>query len=165
MHLYVGLYATFVDLSKAFDLVSRTGLWLILKRLGCPPNFRQMMIRLYDNQIGRNRLNGDLSEPFHITNGVNQGCILVPTFFSMMLKKSTDDLDDRMYVMYRMYGSLFNLRRLQAHSKTLERLIRDLLFADIAALVAYTEQALQRITSCFTDASRLFDLDVILKKT
>ena len=32
-----GLYVTFVDLTKAFDSVSRSGLWLILKRLGCPP--------------------------------------------------------------------------------------------------------------------------------
>ena len=45
------------------------------------------------------------------------------------------------------------------------RLIQDLLFADDAALVAHTERALQRITSCFADASRLFGLEVSLKKT
>ena len=31
-----GLYATFVDLTKAFYTVSMTGLWLILKRHGSP---------------------------------------------------------------------------------------------------------------------------------
>ena len=41
----------------------------------------------------------------------------------------------------------------------------DLLFADDAALVAHTERALQRVTSCFADASRLFGLEVSLKKT
>ena len=35
----MGLYAAFVDLTKAFDTVSRDGLWKILARLGCPPNF------------------------------------------------------------------------------------------------------------------------------
>ena len=35
----MGLYAAFVDLTKAFDTVSREGLWKILARLGCPPNF------------------------------------------------------------------------------------------------------------------------------
>ncbi|GFN82466.1 hypothetical protein PoB_000897200 [Plakobranchus ocellatus] len=45
-----GLYATFVDLTKAFDTVSRTGLWLILERLGCPPKFLQMVIQLHENQ-------------------------------------------------------------------------------------------------------------------
>ena len=42
---------------------------------------------------------------------------------------------------------LFNLRHLQAHMKTKEKLIRKLLFADDAALVAHTESAMQRITS------------------
>ena len=32
-----GLYAAFVDLTKAFDTVSLDGLWKILARLGCPP--------------------------------------------------------------------------------------------------------------------------------
>lgn len=166
-----GLYATFVDLTKAFDTVSRTGLWLILERLGCPPKFLQMVIQLHENQRGQIRLNGDLSEPFAISNGVKQGCVLAPTlfsiFFSMMLKHTTEDLEDGdgVYVRYRLDGSLFNLRRLQAHTKTQERLIRDLLFADDAALVAHTEQALQRITSCFADTSRLFGLEVSLKKT
>jgi len=44
-------------------------------------------------------------------------------------------------------------------------MIRNLLFADDAALVAHTERALQRVTSCFADASRLFGLEVSLKKT
>ena len=37
--------------------------------------------------------------------------------------------------------------------------------ADDAALFAHTERALQRVTSCFADASRLFGLEVSLKKT
>ena len=64
-----------------------------------------------------------------------------------------------------MDGSLFILRRLQAHTKTEERLIMDLLFADDAILVAHAEQALLRITFYFADASRLFGLDVSLRKT
>jgi len=30
------LYTTFVDLTKAFDMVSRDGLWKIMKKFGCP---------------------------------------------------------------------------------------------------------------------------------
>ena len=60
----MGLYVTFKDLTKAFDTVSRTRLWLILERLGCPPKFQQMVIMLHENQRGQVRLNGDLSEPF-----------------------------------------------------------------------------------------------------
>ena len=166
----MGLYATFIDLTKAFDMVSRTGLWLILERLGCPPKFLQMVIQLHENQRCQARLNGDLSEPFPISNGVKQGCVLAPTlfsiFFSMMLKQATEDLDDDegVYVRYRLDGSLFNLRRLHAHTKTQERLIQDLLFADDAALVVHTERALQRVTFCFADASRLFGLEAASRR-
>ena len=33
----LGIYAAFVDLTKAFDTVSRDGLWKILLHLVCPP--------------------------------------------------------------------------------------------------------------------------------
>ncbi|KAI8484505.1 hypothetical protein Bbelb_377760 [Branchiostoma belcheri] len=166
-----GLYITFVDLSKAFDTVSRKSLWMILERLGCPPKFLRMVIQLHEDQRGQVRSSNDLSEHFPITNGVKQGCVLAPTlftiFFSMMLQQATEDLgdEDGIYIRYRTDGSLFNLRRLQAHTKTLEQLIRELLFADDAALVAHTEFAMQRVTSCFAEASELFGLEVSLKKT
>ena len=119
-----------------------------------------MVSQLNENQRSQIRLNGDLSEPFPISNSVKQGCVLATTLFSvlfsMMLKQATEDLDDdeRMYVRYRLDGSLFNLRRPQAHTKRQERLNPDLLFSHDAALVAHTERALQRATSCFADASR-----------
>ena len=69
-----------------------------------------------------------------------------------------------MYARYRFKWSLFNLRRLQAHTKTQERLIWNFLFADDAALVAHTERALQCITTCFSDAAQLFNLEVSLQK-
>ena len=166
-----GLYVTFVNLTKAFDTVSRKGLWQTMERLGCPPKFLNMVIQLHEDQRGQVRLNSDLSDSFPIVNGVKQGCVLAPTlitiFFSMMLKQATEDLDDEdaIYIRYRLDGNLFNLRRLQAHTKTQEQMIRDLLFADDAALVAHTSRALQKLTSCFAEAAQLFGLEVSLKKT
>ena len=32
----VDLYSTFIDLTKAFDTVSRAGLWRIMAKYGCP---------------------------------------------------------------------------------------------------------------------------------
>ena len=92
------LYVTFVDLSKAFDTVSRSGLWLIMERLGCPPKFLKMVIQLHEDQRGRVRYSNDLLEPFPIINSVKQGCVLAPTlfsiFFNTMLQQATEDLDD-----------------------------------------------------------------------
>ncbi|KAJ7395221.1 hypothetical protein BTVI_157736 [Pitangus sulphuratus] len=68
------------------------------------------------------------------------------------------DLDDEngVYIRYRTDGSLFTLRRLKAHTKTLNHLICELLYADDATLVAHTEVALQHLTSCFAEAAELF---------
>ena len=53
---------------------------------------------LHENLCGQIRLNGEMSGPFPITNGVKQVCVLAPTlfsiFFSMMLKQVANDLDD-----------------------------------------------------------------------
>lgn len=56
--------------------------------------------------------------------------------------------EDAVYIRYRTDGSLFYLRRVQAHTKTQEQLVRELLFADDAALVAHSEPVFHRITSC-----------------
>ena len=39
-----GLYATFIGLTKTLDSVSKSGLWLIMKLLGCHSYFLQMVI-------------------------------------------------------------------------------------------------------------------------
>lgn len=145
------LNVTFVDLTKVFDTVSRKGLRLIMEHIGCPPKFLSMVIQLHEDQYGQVRLHNDLFEPFPISNGVKQGCVLAPTlisiFFSMVLKQATNKFnndDDAVYIRYRLDGSLFNVRRLQAYTNTLEQMIRDLPFADDVALVVHSERALQR---------------------
>ena len=165
------LYISFVDLTKAFDTVNRDALWKILKRLGCPPKFLAITMQLHEDQMGKVRLGNDLSQPFEIRNGVKQGCVLAPTlfslFFSMMLSHAFSDVvdEDAIYIRYRLDGSLFNLRRLKSLTKTSQMLVRELLFADDAALVAHTEAALQRLVSCFAESAQAFGLEVSIKKT
>ena len=45
----VDLYMTFVDLTKAFDTVSRDGLWKIMAKFGCPPRYIVMTLRTITN--------------------------------------------------------------------------------------------------------------------
>ena len=49
----IGLYAAFVDLTKAFYAVSRDGLWKILARLGYPPEFLTILHKLNEGQQGQ----------------------------------------------------------------------------------------------------------------
>ena len=98
--------------------------------------------------------NGSLSDSFTISNGVKQGCVLVPTlfsiFFSIMLREENEDLPNGIYICFRSNGSLFNLRSLLAHTKTIEELITELLFAGNCALLAHTKEALQHIVNRFS---------------
>ena len=141
----IGLYAAFVDLTKAFDTVSHYELWKIMACLGCPPKFLTIIHQLHEGQRGQAKHNGSLSGSFPIFNGVRQGCVLAPTlfsiFFSIIHREAKEDLPDGIYCRFRAYGSLFNLQRLFARTKTIDELITELLFAD-CALLAHTEEAL-----------------------
>ena len=97
-----------MNLTKAFDTVSRKGLWLIMERLCFPSKFLRMVIQMHKDQRSKVRLNSDLSGSFPIVNGVKQGCVLTPTlfsiFFSMMLKQIIEEVDDdgAVYIHYRL---------------------------------------------------------------
>ncbi len=69
------------------------------------------------------------------------------------------------FIRTRSDGNLFNLARLRAKTKVRRVLIREMLFADDAALTAHTEEALQRLISSFARASDEFGLTISLKKT
>ena len=137
--------AAFMDLTKAFDTVTREGMWRILGKLGCPPRFLSILQQLHIGQKGQVKHNGEFSDSFPIENGVKQGCVLAPTlfavFFSMMLREAKEDLHEGVYIRFRTDGSVFNLRRLLSRTKTLEQLMLDLLFADDCALLAHTGEA------------------------
>jgi len=53
----MGHYAVFFDLTKAYDTVSRDGLWKVLTRLGCPPKFLTILRQLHDGQMGQFKFN------------------------------------------------------------------------------------------------------------
>jgi len=42
------LYAVFVNLRKAFDSVDRSALWEVLLKIGCPPNFVNIIRSFHD---------------------------------------------------------------------------------------------------------------------
>ena len=64
------LYMVFVDFSKAFDTVGRTGLWQLLKKYGCPEKFTTMIDALYTGMMASVCVGGEVSESFRVTNGV-----------------------------------------------------------------------------------------------
>ena len=50
-------------------------------------------------------------------------------------------------IMYRTDGGIVNTQRLKAKTKVTKSLVRDLLYADDCAIVAHSEDDLQRLTN------------------
>ena len=117
-----------------------------------------MVRQFHDGMLARVQNDGEFSDPFPVTNGVKQGCVLASTQFSMMfsamLTDAFQDGDNGIPIRYRFDGKLFNLRRLQAKSKVQTEELDEFLFADDMAKGAPTEENMQK-----------GDLTISIKKT
>ena len=135
----------------------------------CRPKLQSMIESFHTDTKGSVQFNGSSSEPFEIRSGVKQGCVLAPTlfgiFFGLLLKHAFDTTTKGIYHRTRSDGRLFNLSRLRANTKVREVLIRDMLFADDAAVVANTQEEHQSLMDCFSQACKDFGLSISLKKT
>ncbi|KAJ1178565.1 hypothetical protein NDU88_003810 [Pleurodeles waltl] len=90
-----------VDLTKAFDSISREGLWWIKEKFGCPAMFIRMVSQFHDGTLARVLDDGDSSDAFPVTNRVKQGCVLAPTQFSAMLSDGfCDDEETNIKIKY-----------------------------------------------------------------
>ena len=161
------LYMVFVDLTKAFDTISRDGVWQILRTIGCPDLFVDIIRSFHEGMVARVQEQGHTSEPFSVTNVTNQGCVMAPLLFTLvfsaMLYDAFHDNDLGALILFRTDGTVFNLRRLNSKTRTSKVLIRDLLFADDCARLAHTVDDIQAITNA--RSAHRFGLTISLKKT
>ena len=116
----VDLYMTFVDLTKVFDTVSREGFWKIMAKFGCPAKFIALVRQFHDGMLARVQNDGEFSEPFPVTNGVKQGCVLASTLFSMMfsamLTDAFQDGDNGIPIRYRFDGKKVREKSRECHN-------------------------------------------------
>eukprot|EP00435_Cladocopium_sp_Y103_P062906 s395_g24.t1 len=77
------MFVLCIDLSEAFDGVSRSFLWQLLSwKLGVPQTMAQLLDRIYTGMQARVcRGNGRLSRSFAMSTGVRQGSIEGPVLF------------------------------------------------------------------------------------
>ena len=163
------LHNAFIDLTIAFDLVSRLALFKLLQRIGCPPKLLKFITSLHEEMQGTVQFEGSSSEPFSIKSGVKQGCVLASTLFgillSLLLGFAFKENEEGVYIHTRSHGSLFNFSRHGAKTKVRKVLIREMLFAEDAALTAHTEAGLHDPINCFSDVCNEFGVTVSIKKT
>jgi len=141
---YKDLYLIFIDLTKAFDSLNRSGLWAVLSRVGCPDKFVKIVQSFHDGMLASVLDGGSASSTFSVTCGTKKGCIVAPLlfsiFFAMLLYVAFHNCTVCIPLTFRTDRNLFNLRKLQSQTKTTFAIIRELLFADDCAVAAHTLQ-------------------------
>ena len=81
------LYISYIDLTKAFDLVSRDGLLKILTKIGLQTK----------NMWGTVQHDENVSKHFKILNSVKQDYVLAPTLLSLLLKQTFGTVKESTY--------------------------------------------------------------------
>ena len=103
----------------------------------------------HNGMVGPVLYSGVTSAPFSISNGVKQDCVLTSVlfnlFFACVPRDTLGDLHRWVYLRYRLDGSLFNLRRLDATNKTTEILLQEAPFAGDCALMTHKKSEPQTL--------------------
>ena len=128
-----------------------------------------MVRQFHDGMLARVQNGSEFSDPFSVTNGVKQGCVLALILFGMtfsaMLTAAFQNDDNGIPIRYRFDGKLFNRRRLQAKSKVQTEVLDEFLFADDVAKGAPTKKKKQKGADKAFDSCDSYDLTFSIKKT
>ena len=157
------LFLDLVDLTKAFDLVSRSRLFKILQKIGCPPKLPAIITSFHQDMQSMVCFDEATSNAFPVSSGVKQGCVLASTlfgfFFSTLLQYASVDCTGGVYVWTRSDA------RLHAKTKAYVVLIQELLFAGDTALTSHSKEGLQHLVDKLSLACKEFGLTISLRKT
>ena len=105
---------------------------------------QQLHIGMYAQII----MAGSQSSKYPVEVGVKHCCVLSPITFNLLLVVITFvshrdfNSPDCVGIVYRLNGGLFNLRRLQAKTRTSSAIISALQYADDAAFPSFTADGL-----------------------
>ena len=116
------------------NTVSRDRLRKSWPSLAVYPDSYQWCGKFHDDMQARVQNDEEFSEPFEVTNGAKQGCVMAPTLFSMMFSAMLMDAfqgsDSGFPIRYRFDGNIFNLRMLHAKTKVQTDVLDELLYVD-----------------------------------
>ena len=149
--------------------MSRDGLLRVLAKIGCQSILLAITNAFHVDMKVIFQVDGASSTAFDIRSGVKQYCVLAPTlfgiFFGAMIKHAFQNVNEGTLLHTRSSGKLFKMARLKAKTKVRELIIRELLFADDAGVVAHSEEDFQILLDNFARACNDFGSTISLKKT
>lgn len=138
-----------LSLIKAFDLVSRDGIFKVLPLIGHPPYLLSLIKSFYDRMMSTGQFDGDILEKF-----ARQG------FFFLLVKFVSNTSEVGVHLHPRSNGRLFKIYRFPSKTKIRNVSIRDLLYADDDAVACNTKERLQGLLDNISNACYLLSLTI-----
>jgi retron-type reverse transcriptase len=89
------VYACFLDLSRAFDLVSYKVLWRKIRDRGVPSEICDLLQYWYSNQTNYVKWDDCVSDPYRLDCGVRQGGLTSPRLFNLYIDALIDELSSK----------------------------------------------------------------------
>ena len=142
-------FCCFIDIRKAYDRVSRGGLWLHMWNMGIRGKAWRVIQDMYERVQSCVRVNGRKLEWFDINVGVRQGCVLSPILFSVFFNGLAKAVKDA--------GLGVPIGR--------GRKMALLLYADDIVLTARNASDLQKMITVVDEYSRKWRFDMNEDKT
>ena len=81
-----------LDQEKAYDKILHPYLWAVLRKFGIPEEFVKTIQALYNNVKMFVMINGELSEPFTVYRGVQQGDALLCLLFNLAIEPLAESI-------------------------------------------------------------------------
>jgi len=132
-------YLCFLDLSKAYDMTWRDGIWDRLLSCGLHGKIWRVLVDMYRLVSNRVMVNGVPTESFESNIGVRQGSVLSPVLFSLFLSGVIEEWNAR-----GLGVSIASANSSSPHCGAKDaRKVAGLLFADDIVLVAGSVNALR----------------------
>ncbi|XP_076043634.1 uncharacterized protein LOC143026750 [Oratosquilla oratoria] len=133
---------------------------------------QQLFQSLHDGTNAVVVAGGRRSDPFEVSTGVKQGCVLAPILFNLFAAVVTqvfyannDATGLGITINYRLDGNLFNNARMRAKTRTSTISVIELQYADDAAFVSHTQQGLKSTLDGIVDSYTRVGLVVNTNKT
>ncbi len=143
------VYVCFVDYEKAFDRVEWPKMMGALKRVGVDWRDRKTIANLYMGQSVRIRIDGEESEPCKVGRGVRQGCPLSPLLFNIYIEELMREALEGEHGGIKAGGIS----------------VKALRFADDQAMLADSQENLQKLMEGLNDTSEKWGMKINIKKT
>ena len=91
------VHACVLDCSKAFDKIRHDILFKKLYDKGLPPILVRIIMQMYLNSSAQVKWDGSISTTFNMSNGVKQGSVISPLFFTLYVDELVQTLEKSGY--------------------------------------------------------------------